>query len=320
MAGSHFFVASKATYVDDKLPDLRLKERYNNWEGYLFHFIIYELKEFGKVGYAEYCTSNPHIHKIARERVKDIGIRGLEYTYALRMRRTPLADRDFLIFQFGPGAMIRAGVNCDKAMIEILETRYKNASSQNTVSNNNASNKRWFEFDNKEIQYFCIPAYSKSSNHQALSTIGTTLFNEVHSGKYANLERFDYFEAENKWKSEQLVFELTQKAYRKYKVVYQHRPAFLRTQSGQMSFDVFICGLNVAIEYQGKQHFEPVEIFGGEASFTSQKVRDELKKELSQKNHIKLVYINYWEDISISLIRKKVEEALNSETDRKTII
>lgn len=69
-------------------------------------------------------------------------------------------------------------------------------------------------------------------------------------------------------------------------------------------------GLNVAIEYQGKQHFEPVEIFGGEEHFKDQVYRDKLKKELSAANGVSLVYINYWDDISPDLIRERVENAL----------
>ncbi len=307
MAGSHYFVESRAKYVDEILPELKLKERYDNWVGYLFFYIFYELKENEKVGYAEYCTSNPHIHKIARDRVKEIGTRGLEYTYALKQCKDPIKTRRFLVLRFGPGAMIRAGVNCDSTMIELLEARYRKALIQKPDSRKKGA-KRWFEFENKDIQYFYIPRYSKSNDHQTLSAIGTALFDEVHNGKYADLERFDYFETENRWKSEQLVFELASKAYKNYKVIYQHRPSFLRTSHGQMSYDVFICGLNVAIEYQGKQHFEPVEIFGGETSYISQKARDELKRQLSMKNNIKLVYINYWEDISIRLIREKVNQ------------
>ena len=93
-------------------------------------------------------------------------------------------------------------------------------------------------------------------------------------------------------------------------MIYQHRPFFLRSEQGQMSYDVFITKLNVAIEYQGKQHFEAVEIFGGQEHFEKQVERDKLKKELSEKNGVKLVYINYDEDISTDLIKEKVERAL----------
>lgn len=73
-----------------------------------------------------------------------------------------------------------------------------------------------------------------------------------------------------------------------------------------MSYDIFISGMNVAIEYQGKQHFEPVEFFGGEESFKETQRRDKEKKHISQLNNIKLVYINYWEDITTELVKKRV--------------
>ena len=73
-----------------------------------------------------------------------------------------------------------------------------------------------------------------------------------------------------------------------------------------MSYDVFITGLNVAIEYQGKQHFEPVDFFGGEESFVNVQKRDKEKAMLSKERGIKLVYINYWENVTPELIRERV--------------
>ena len=75
-----------------------------------------------------------------------------------------------------------------------------------------------------------------------------------------------------------------------------------------MSYDVYILELKVAIEYQGEQHFKPVDIFGGEQHFVEQQKRDRLKNLLSEKNNIKLIYVNYWEDISEDLIRQKINE------------
>lgn len=74
-----------------------------------------------------------------------------------------------------------------------------------------------------------------------------------------------------------------------------------------MSYDVFIAGLNIAIEYQGKQHFEPVEFFGGEDAYKKTVERDILKKQLSTKHGINLVYINYWEEISEKLLTEKIK-------------
>ena len=89
----------------------------------------------------------------------------------------------------------------------------------------------------------------------------------------------------------QLLFQLN-KLFKDYKVIHQHRPYFLKSPKGsQMSYDVFIANLNIAIEYQGKQHFEPIEYFGGARAFEELKIRDNEKLRLSNEHGIKLIYM-----------------------------
>ncbi len=47
---------------------------------------------------------------------------------------------------------------------------------------------------------------------------------------------------------------------------------------------------NITIECQGEQHFKPVEPWGGEKQFETNKKRDELKKELCKENGVELFY------------------------------
>ena len=134
---------------------------------------------------------------------------------------------------------------------------------------------------------------------------------DVKSGKYKFVERIPYSKPEYRWKTEEYVYKIVKKLYKEDGVIYQHRPFFLHSSTGgQMSYDIFISGLNVAIEYQGKQHFEPVDYFGGEDAFKKLQKRDAEKKKLSQENGIKLVYINYWEDVTPELIQQRVEQSV----------
>jgi len=59
------------------------------------------------------------------------------------------------------------------------------------------------------------------------------------------------------------------------------------------SLDIYIPYYDIAIEYQGRQHFEPVEIFGGENSFKETLRRDEQKRILCKANNIELFYFTY---------------------------
>lgn len=59
------------------------------------------------------------------------------------------------------------------------------------------------------------------------------------------------------------------------------------------------------IEYQGRQHFEPVEAFGGDENLAYTKNNDLIKKEYCKKNNIKLIEIPYWEFDNIEKIINK---------------
>jgi len=70
-------------------------------------------------------------------------------------------------------------------------------------------------------------------------------------------------------------------------------------------FDFYIKDLNTVIEYDGKQHFEPVPYFGGLEGFLKTQERDKIKTEYCIKNDIRIIRIGYFEDI---------EEVLNELT------
>ena len=90
-----------------------------------------------------------------------------------------------------------------------------------------------------------------------------------------------------RWHSEQ-------EAYRIVKVHYpdarfQYQPSFLRGQK----LDIFIPSLNVAIEYQGKQHYEAIDFFGGKDGLMSNQERDNRKRRLCRMNGVKVVDWDY---------------------------
>lgn len=68
---------------------------------------------------------------------------------------------------------------------------------------------------------------------------------------------------------------------------------------GHLELDFYIPSLNVAIECQGIQHYQPRERFGGENGFAIQVERDERKKSLCQSHNVPLYFISYkeWNNI-----------------------
>ena len=60
-----------------------------------------------------------------------------------------------------------------------------------------------------------------------------------------------------------------------------------------LRFDFFLPEYNICIEYQGQQHYEIVEYFGGKEAFKERKIRDNIKKQWCKENNIKLIEISY---------------------------
>lgn len=67
-------------------------------------------------------------------------------------------------------------------------------------------------------------------------------------------------------------------------------------------FDFFIPELNTMIEYDGIQHFVPIDYFGGEESYEKIKINDSIKNKWCQENSINLIRIPYDVDIETFLL------------------
>jgi hypothetical protein len=95
-----------------------------------------------------------------------------------------------------------------------------------------------------------------------------------------------------KWSHEYKLYDIISKYV--CDAIYQYRAVWL----GSQSFDIFIPSQNIAIEYQGQQHYEAVELFGGQESLERNKERDERKRRLSSEHGINVVDWKY--DIRIT--------------------
>ena len=62
---------------------------------------------------------------------------------------------------------------------------------------------------------------------------------------------------------------------------------------GKLRYDFFIPELNLCIEYDGKQHFNEYDDFGGTESFEDRKRKDKIKTDYCRDNNINLLRIHY---------------------------
>lgn len=64
-----------------------------------------------------------------------------------------------------------------------------------------------------------------------------------------------------------------------------------------LPFDFYLPEYNICIEYDGLQHFKPIEYFGGKKTFKSIQKHDNIKNEYCKNNNINLIRIKYNENI-----------------------
>ena len=98
-------------------------------------------------------------------------------------------------------------------------------------------------------------------------------------------------------------------------VIYQYIPEWLHTNRVPQSLDIYLPDYNIAIEYQGRQHFYPNVLFGGEEEFVLIQERDKRKYEKCVENGVKLFYISFEKKVPkdyFTPIYRTNEELLNA--------
>lgn len=65
----------------------------------------------------------------------------------------------------------------------------------------------------------------------------------------------------------------------------------------KLTFDFYLPNKNICIEYDGRQHFESIENWGGDKAFLDIQKRDRVKNEYCKINGINLLRIKYSENV-----------------------
>ena len=91
-------------------------------------------------------------------------------------------------------------------------------------------------------------------------------------------------------------------------VIHRDSPAWL----GSQHLDIYVPDMGLAIEYMGRQHYEPVDYFGGEESYEENKKRDKVKKMKCTKNDVSLIRFKYDEPMEPTHIAERLCEKQNS--------
>lgn len=92
---------------------------------------------------------------------------------------------------------------------------------------------------------------------------------------------------------EYLIGQILQKINISYQTQKVFQGCFNPEYTNYLRFDFYLPDYNCCIEYDGEQHFRPVEHFGGKEKFQRQQQLDNIKNQYCKDNNIKLIRIPY---------------------------
>lgn len=106
----------------------------------------------------------------------------------------------------------------------------------------------------------------------------------------------------NKWKTEKKLYYIIKDLFINENVISHYRATWL----DGLELDIFIQGLSIGIEYQGIQHYQPLEHWGGKEGFIKRRANDIKKKNLCDKNGIRIIYFTYQEKITPEYVLDRI--------------
>jgi len=74
----------------------------------------------------------------------------------------------------------------------------------------------------------------------------------------------------------------------------------------KLPFDFYLPERNLCIEFDGRQHFEVIEFYGGQKGFDSTKINDQIKNDYCKNNGVTLIRIKY-----DSIIKKELNKIIS---------
>lgn len=112
-------------------------------------------------------------------------------------------------------------------------------------------------------------------------------------------------------KSQYLLFEKLQASFPREEIIYETGKE-IEWLKGQ-HFDIYFPKYNIAIEYNGEQHYRPILQFGGQLGYEKTILRDQLKREKCKNNNCTLIELkyNYSED-DYNKIVKQIKLIINN--------
>ena len=94
------------------------------------------------------------------------------------------------------------------------------------------------------------------------------------------------------FKNQTILFEKLEQSFQEETILYEADNKVV-PWLGLQRFDIYFPKYNIAVEYNGKQHYIAIDYFGGELGLTATQERDELKRKKCKENNCSLFEVKY---------------------------
>ncbi|GGF84262.1 hypothetical protein GCM10011338_40710 [Alteromonas lipolytica] len=124
--------------------------------------------------------------------------------------------------------------------------------------------------------------------------------------KIENITRqeFGFKKVGEGWVSETLLYQIIARMFPDLEIIRHHRPDWLEG----LELDIYIPSLQLGIEYQGQQHYQPISIWGGKSALIALQERDDRKRKLCKALDITLMEVDFTEPLTNEHIDNRLKE------------
>ncbi len=115
-------------------------------------------------------------------------------------------------------------------------------------------------------------------------------------------EKFGFPKIGEGWVSETKLYNIIVMLFPSLKVMHHYRGSELQ----RLELDIWLPEIKVGIEYQGEQHYQVVEHWGGKEGLEKRIQNDKKKKRICKQLGYKLIEFKYSEDLTEELVKKRM--------------